>query len=29
LDKLEVVDGEGDGDDVFKRLVGAIDARVS
>jgi adenylate kinase len=27
--KLEVVDGEGDGDDVFKRLVTAVDSRVS
>jgi adenylate kinase len=27
LGKLEVVDGEGDGDDVFKRLVTAIDGR--
>ncbi len=27
--KLEVVDGEGDGDDVFKRLVTAIDGRLS
>jgi adenylate kinase len=29
LDKLEVVDGEGDGDGVFKRLVSAIDSRLS
>jgi adenylate kinase len=27
LGKLEVVDGEGDGDEVFKRLVTAIDSR--
>jgi adenylate kinase len=27
LGKLEVVDGEGDGDEVFKRLVNAIDSR--
>jgi adenylate kinase len=26
--KLEVVDGEGDGDDVFKRLVTAVDGRL-
>jgi adenylate kinase len=26
--KLEVVDGEGDGDDVFKRLVTAVDSRL-
>ncbi len=29
LRKLEVVDGEGDGDEVFKRLVTAIDSRLS
>jgi adenylate kinase len=29
LDKIEVVDGEGDGDDVFKRLVTAVDSRLS
>ncbi|MBA2325283.1 MAG: adenylate kinase [Actinobacteria bacterium] len=28
LGKLEVVDGEGDGDDVFKRLVTAVDSRL-
>jgi len=27
LGKLDVVDGEGDGDDVFKRLVTAVDSR--
>ena len=26
--KLEIVDGEGDGDDVFKRLVTAVDSRL-
>lgn len=29
LGKLVVVDGEGDGDDVFKRLIDVIDSRVS
>jgi adenylate kinase len=29
LGKLVVVDGEGDGDDVFKRLTEVIDSRVS
>ena len=29
LRKLEVVDGEGDGDEVFKRLATAIDSRLS
>ncbi|MGQ0802529.1 MAG: adenylate kinase [Actinomycetota bacterium] len=28
LGKLDVVDGEGDGDDVFKRLVTAVDSRL-
>jgi adenylate kinase len=28
LGKLDVVDGEGDGDDVFKRLVTAVDRRL-
>jgi adenylate kinase len=28
LGKLDVVDGEGDGDDVFKRLVTSVDSRL-